>query len=165
VYFAGKIYKQKQRNNSLLLLILLSILISLLVVINKVVLAPADSIVLSACRGTCGKIDYYSKQVAEQLNKHLNEGDYIYVLGKEAQLYYYTNTLPSSKYLNAANLIYSPELIPVFCKDLVRNKPKIIINTMYLQFPKNVSESLIEKTTSCLNLEIDRKEEVYFAEV
>lgn len=163
-YFVKRVFEERKNSIGMLITLLL-FLLPVLVVLRQVVFVPAKAIVLSACRGTCGEIDYFSEDAAKRLEEYLDAGDYIYVLGKEAQFYYYTNTVPSSKYLIVSNLIYHQNLMEIYCENLVRNKPKLIINTMLSQYSKRMTEDLVRITESCLDQEIEVKEQIYFAEV
>lgn len=136
------------------------LLVPAFIYVQAYILSPTEDIVRYACPGNCGEIDYVSENVSDYISTHLNEKDYIYSLGREAQFYYYTNTLPSSRFILGSNLIHSSDTLETVCSDLRENKPKIIINTMPYQYSKETTEYLSSNLLECTNLQIDHKETV-----
>jgi len=115
-----------------------------------------------------GRGDWYdqSKQLSAYLSQKITPGDFIYNLGRESQIYFYTRTQSSTRFYYDRPFWFFPETINGACQDLAKNKPKLIINTLKEPyFQEKSADYLWEKLKICGNLEIEKKETYLFAEI
>jgi 4-amino-4-deoxy-L-arabinose transferase-like glycosyltransferase len=107
-----------------------------------------------------------SIQVADYISNFTEPGDYIYNLGREGQIYFYTKTRSPSRFMNDRVFLYFPDTLKEACEDLSQNKPKLIVNTLRAPyFSEEWGKYLWNELKKCGDLEIERNEQVYFAEV
>ena len=140
--------------------------ISLFYLCKAVIFVEAKSLIETTRNNQRGKWFDQSIYVAEYINKFTDPGDIIYNLGRESQIYFYTKTRSPSRFINDIVFPYFPETLKETCDDLSHNKPKLIVNTLRPpRFPEKWAQYVWNEIKKCGNLEIDRKEEVYFAEV
>jgi hypothetical protein len=115
-----------------------------------------------------GRGSWYDQSVlfSEYLKEYVGPNDYIYNLGRDAQIYFYTKTRSPTRFLTDRGFGYDPETLKETCRDFAINKPKLIINTLRPPyFSEEWANYIWSEIKKCGKLEIERKEEVYFAEV
>jgi 4-amino-4-deoxy-L-arabinose transferase-like glycosyltransferase len=107
-----------------------------------------------------------SREIGEYIKQYINEDDYIYNLGREGQIYFYSKTRSPSRFLNDRLFYYLPETINLACQDLAMNKPKLVINTLKEpHFSPHWGNYVWDNISKCGNLKVERKEKYLFAEI
>jgi len=131
-----------------------------------VVFTPVGNLITVARPGERG--DWYDQSiyVADYIKNFVKPGDFIYNLGREDQIYFYTRTRSPSRFLDDRVFFYFPETLKETCEDLAANKPKLIVNTLKEPyFSERWSKYLWGELKKCGDLKVTKKEKVLFAEI
>lgn len=142
------------------------LLISFIFIYTKVISKPNNQLIGEARISSRGK--WYDESIAlsDYLRKYVSPNDYIYVLGRDAQIYFYTGTQSPTAYLNDRVFYYFPQILIKSCGDMSKNKPKLVVNTLRApEYSEDWAQYLWSELKKCGNLEVEKKEKVYFAEV
>lgn len=108
--------------------------------------------------------------VAERVTALTTEGDTIYNLGLESQLYALTGRRPATRMLRLENVVFSPELLDEALAQLEASPPRVIIDTSFLVGPSGDRMSLLdpelkEAFASLLRERYELVESVEFADI
>lgn len=166
VYFISSCYSKKYLRPIIIYIIIISVANSLFIFYSFVLTTPTNKLQTVDRPYFRGDWGDQSLDVARAISKYAKPGDYIYNLGRESQLYFYTGTRSSSKYFYDRPFQYFPQAISQTCRDLAINKPKLIVNTLKPPyFPPAYEKHIWSKINKCAKLEIYKVEKINFAEI
>ncbi len=135
---------------------------------KSIVLNTRTDQLLAPIFQTYGRGKWYDNSVflSTRLSQYVNPGDFIYNLGRESQIYFYTQTRSSSKYYYDRPVWLAPETMNTICSDLRRNKPKIVVDTLQPPyFTGPIWEQFRQKIFQCSNLKVTREEKIDFSTI